>query len=54
MGLNDKDVEDITAWYQTLGKPILVNPALPVKGDEDTPIPPQLPTLPVIPPVPMK
>jgi hypothetical protein len=35
MGLNDQDVEDITAYYQSLGKPAFVNPLFPIKGDED-------------------
>lgn len=35
MPLTDKDVEDISAFYQSLGKPIIVTPFVPIKGDED-------------------
>ena len=33
MGLSDKDVEDISAYYQKLGKPFL--PMAGIRGDED-------------------
>jgi cytochrome c553 len=37
--LTDKDVEDIAAFYHSLGKPIIVSPLIPIKGDEDEPAP---------------
>lgn len=33
--LNDKDVEDISAYYQSLGKPAMTSPYFAIKGDED-------------------
>jgi cytochrome c553 len=33
--LIDKDVEDITAYYQSLGKPVLTSPLFSIKGDDD-------------------
>lgn len=33
MGLNDKDVEDISAYYQKLAKPFM--PMAGIRGDED-------------------
>jgi cytochrome c553 len=33
MPLTDKDVEDIAAWYNKLGKPYLMMPG--IRGDED-------------------
>ena len=39
--MNDKDVEDIAAYYQSLGKPAFTSPYFQVKGDSDeTGIPP--------------
>jgi len=37
MSLADKDVEDISAYYQALGKPILITPYVQIKGDDDEP-----------------
>lgn len=39
MPLTDKDVEDISAFYQSLGKPILISPYVQIKGDDDEPAP---------------
>ena len=33
--LSDKDVEDISAYYQSLGKPAVTSPLFQVKGDDD-------------------
>lgn len=33
--LSDKDVEDISAYYQSLGKPAVVSPLFKIKGDDD-------------------
>ena len=33
--MNDKDVEDITAYYQSLGKPAVTSPLFRIKGDDD-------------------
>jgi len=33
--LNDKDVEDIAAYYQSLGKPAFTSAYFQVKGDDD-------------------
>ncbi len=33
--LTDKDVEDIAAYYQFLGKPALTSPLFSIKGDDD-------------------
>jgi cytochrome c553 len=33
--LNDKDVEDISAYYQSLGKPVMTSPLFSIKGDDD-------------------
>jgi cytochrome c553 len=33
MGMNDKDVEDIAAYYQSMGKPAFPMPG--IRGDED-------------------
>jgi cytochrome c553 len=33
--LTDKDVEDISAYYQSLGKPVLTSPLFSIKGDDD-------------------
>lgn len=33
--LSDKDVEDIAAYYQSLGKPAFTSPFFQVKGDDD-------------------
>jgi cytochrome c553 len=37
MGLKDQDVEDISAYYHSLGEPAFVNPLFPIKGDDDEP-----------------
>jgi len=34
--LSDKDVEDVSAYYQSLGKPAVTSPLFSVKGDDDT------------------
>ena len=34
-GLSDKDVEDISAYYQSLGKPAFTPPFVKIVGDED-------------------
>ena len=34
VGLKDQDVEDIAAYYQSLGKPALVSPLFVIKGDD--------------------
>lgn len=39
MSLTDKDVEDISAYYQSLGKPIMITPYVQIKGDDDEPEP---------------
>lgn len=33
--MNDKDIEDISAYYQSLGKPAFTSPYFAIKGDED-------------------
>ena len=33
--MNDRDVEDITAYYQSLGKPAVTSPLFRIKGDDD-------------------
>lgn len=39
--LSDKDVIDISAYYQSLGKPFFTSTFFQVKGDgDDTPVPP--------------
>lgn len=35
VGLNDQDVEDISAYYHSLEKPAFVNPLFPEKGDDE-------------------
>jgi cytochrome c553 len=35
VGLSDQDVEDISAYYHSLGRPAFVNPLFPIKGDDD-------------------
>lgn len=35
--LKDQDVEDISAYYQALGKPALVSPLFVIKGDDPEP-----------------
>lgn len=35
MPFNDKDIEDIAAYYQSLGKPAFTSPFFQVKGDGD-------------------
>lgn len=35
VGLSDKDVEDISAYYQSLGKPAFTPPFVKIVGDED-------------------
>lgn len=32
---SEKDLEDITAYYQSLGKPALSSPFIQIKGDEE-------------------
>ncbi len=39
MPLTEKDVEDISAYYQSLGKPIQVAPFVTIKGDDEEPAP---------------
>lgn len=34
VSLKDQDVEDISAYYQSLGKPALVSPFFVIKGDD--------------------
>ena len=36
MPLKEQDVEDISAFYQSLGKPIII-PFVPIKGDDPEP-----------------
>lgn len=31
----EKEIEDITAYYQSIGKPFLTSPFIKIKGDED-------------------
>lgn len=33
--LSEKDVEDISAYYQSLGKPAVTSPLFRIKGDDD-------------------
>lgn len=35
VGLNEKDVADISAYYQSLGKPAFTSPLFKIKGDEE-------------------
>lgn len=35
MGLSEKDIEDISAYYQSLEKPALTSPFIKIKGDDD-------------------
>lgn len=35
MHLKDEDIADISAWYQSLGKPALMLPFSMIKGDDD-------------------
>jgi len=35
VGLSDKDVEDISAYYQSLGKPAFTPPFVKIVGDDD-------------------
>lgn len=39
MGLSEKDVADIAAYYQSLGKPALTSPLFKIKGDDDVDAP---------------
>jgi cytochrome c553 len=32
---NEKDIEDISAYYQSLGKPMFTSPLITIKGDDD-------------------
>jgi cytochrome c553 len=32
---NEKDIEDISAYYQSLGKPVFSSPLITIKGDDD-------------------
>lgn len=34
---NEKDIEDISAYYQSLGKPAFTSPLFKIKGDDDEP-----------------
>ncbi len=34
---NEKDIEDISAYYQSLGKPAFTSPLIKIKGDDDEP-----------------
>lgn len=40
--LSDKDVEDISAYYQSLGKPVFTSPYFKVKGDDDESVMPPI------------
>ncbi len=33
--LSEQDIEDISAYYQSLGKPAVVSPLFQIKGDDD-------------------
>lgn len=35
MGLNENDIADIAAYYQSLGKPAFSSPLFTIKGDDD-------------------
>lgn len=35
MGLTEKDIENISAYYQSMGKPALTSPLFKIKGDDD-------------------
>ncbi len=35
VGLKDEDIADISAWYQSLGKPALALPFSMIKGDDE-------------------
>jgi cytochrome c553 len=35
MGLNENDIADISAYYQSLGKPAFSSPLFTIKGDDD-------------------
>lgn len=35
VGLSEKDIEDISAYYQSLEKPALTSPFIKIKGDDD-------------------
>jgi cytochrome c553 len=37
MGLSDRDVEDISAFYRSLEKPAFVSPFHPIRGDDEEP-----------------
>jgi cytochrome c553 len=37
VSLKDQDVEDISAYYQSLGKPALTSPFFVIKGDDPEP-----------------
>lgn len=32
---NEKDIEDISAYYQSMGKPFFTSPLIKIKGDDD-------------------
>jgi cytochrome c553 len=36
LSLRDQDVEDISAYYQSLGKPAVTSPFFQIKGDDDS------------------
>ena len=33
---SEKELEDVSAYYQSLGKPAFTSPLFPIQGDEDT------------------
>jgi cytochrome c553 len=35
IGLSEQDIADISAYYQSLGKPALTSPFIKIKGDDD-------------------
>lgn len=35
MGLSEQDIADISAYYQSLGKPAFTSPLFKIKGDDD-------------------
>lgn len=35
MGLSEQDIADISAYYQSLGKPAFASPLFKIKGDDD-------------------
>ncbi len=56
---NEKEIEDIAAYYQSLGKPAFVPPFLKIKGDDDeaqapVAVPYAFPVMPVYPVAPAR